>query len=260
MSCSKFENDVALYAGGDLPAGRIARIESHLAECADCRALANELMALLSGLRDEPMEEGVRNRLGDSDGKEPLPDGRGSVNRAESTRLLPLPDGGSVNRAESTRLLPLPDGGSVNRAESTRLLPSRDRQGAVSPKRLSTLEEALVAQVHHRVLAEIRRRAGFSRRGALAPLLALAAALVLAVVLLWPRHPPKHVTVARVQPAHVAPVPPASIIPAHHRVVRRHHHRAPAAQPSGPPLLVQFVTDNPNIVIYWLVDQKPQGD
>jgi hypothetical protein len=28
--------------------------------------------------------------------------------------------------------------GSVNRAKSTRLLPSRDRQGAVSPKQLST--------------------------------------------------------------------------------------------------------------------------
>jgi anti-sigma factor RsiW len=175
MSCSNFENDVALYAGGDLPAARIAHIESHLAECADCRALADELMALLSGLRDEP------------------------------------------------------------------------------------LEEAMVAQVHHRVLAEIRRRAGFSRRGAFAPLLALAAALVLAVALLWPRHQPKHVPVARVEPAHIAPAPPASMIPAHHRVVRR-HHRAPAAQPSGPPLLVQFVTNDPNIVIYWLVDQKPQGD
>jgi len=172
MSCSKFENDVALYAGGDLPAGRIAHIESHLAECADCRALAAGLRALLVGLRDDQ------------------------------------------------------------------------------------IEDALVAQLHHRVLAEVRR-AGFSRRGALAPLLGLAAALILAVVLLWPRHAVKTLPMARVEPSHIA-VPPAAIIPAKHRVLHR-RHRAPAAQP-GPPLLVQFVTDDPNIVIYWLVNQQPQGD
>jgi len=51
--------------------------------------------------------------FGDSDGKKRLPDGRGSVNRAESTRLLP----------------------------------SRDRQGAVSPKRLSTIVHGTRAQV-----------------------------------------------------------------------------------------------------------------
>jgi anti-sigma factor RsiW len=181
MSCAKFENDVALYAGGDLPAGRIARVESHLAECADCRALAGELSALLSGLRDEP------------------------------------------------------------------------------------LDDEMVAQVHHRVLAEVQRRAGFSRRGALAPLLALAAALILAVVLLWPRHTVRQVRIARVEPVHVAPTAPAprpntvSVVPVHRRVVKHHRRRAPADQPSGPPLLVQFVTDNPDIVIYWLIDRK-QGD
>jgi hypothetical protein len=173
MSCSKFENDVALYAGGDLPAARIAHLESHLAECADCRALAAELSKLLDGLRDDP------------------------------------------------------------------------------------IEDAMVAQLHHRVLSVVRK-AGFSRRGALAPLLALAAALIVAVVLLWPRHHLKIVPVARVEPSHIAPVPPPRIIPAKHRVVHR-HHRAPAAQP-GPPLLVQFVTNDPNIVIYWLINQQPQGD
>jgi sortase A len=55
----------------------------------------------------------VLNRFGDSDGKKPLPGGRGSVNRAESTRLLP----------------------------------SRDRQGAVSPERLSTRPQAAPSTV-----------------------------------------------------------------------------------------------------------------
>jgi|HubBroStandDraft_1064217.scaffolds.fasta_scaffold44474_3 hypothetical protein len=184
MSCSKFETDIALYAGGDLPAGRIARIEWHLAECADCRTLVEELRSgqgLLGELRDDP------------------------------------------------------------------------------------IADALVAQVRQRVLAEVRHTtltwgAGWRPRGALAPLLALAAALILAVVLWWPRHEAKQARIAQVEPEHATPIAPAprpKLVPAKHRVVR--HHHAPAAQP-GPPLLVQFVTDNPNIVVYWLVDQKPQGD
>jgi hypothetical protein len=178
MSCSKFETDIALYAGGDLPAGRIARIESHLAECAGCRALAEELragQALLGELRDEP------------------------------------------------------------------------------------LEDAMVAHVRRRVMAEVG--ATTRRPSRLYWKLAWAAALVLAAVLVWSRHPVKHAPVARVEPSHVTPVTPAPqvrIVPARHGVVRR-RRRAPAAQP-GPPLLVQFVTDDPNIVVYWLIDQKPQGD
>jgi anti-sigma factor RsiW len=179
MSCSKFETDIALYAGGDLPAGRIARVESHLAECADCRALAEELraaQALLSELRDEP------------------------------------------------------------------------------------LEDALVAQVRQRVMAEV---GGVARRPArLYWKLALAAALVLAAVLVWPRHrsgaAPRAAAASHAAQAEAGREPAAAhgaapLAPKHRR------RRAPAAPP-GAPLLVQFVTDDPNIVIYWLVDQKPQGD
>lgn len=174
MSCSKFESDLALYAGGDLPAGRIAQVESHLADCAGCRALVEELrteQALLAALREEP------------------------------------------------------------------------------------LEDAMLARVRSRVLADL----GTPRPARLYWKLALAAALVLAAILVWPRHHPvKRAPVARVEHPRAMPVqPPAKIVPVRHRVVRR--RRAPAAQP-GPPLLVQFVTDDPNIVIYWLVDQKPQGD
>lgn len=180
MSCSKFETDIALYAGGDLPAGRIARVESHLAECAECRALADELRAVVTGLGDEP------------------------------------------------------------------------------------LADAMVAGVHQRVMAELGR-ASFSRPSRLYWKLALAAALLLGAVLLWPRHWTKHAPgalTARVEQSPITPhitphIAPANIVPVRHRVVRRHRH-PPVAQP-GPPLLVQFVTDNPNIVIYWLIDQK-QGD
>lgn len=180
MSCSKFETDIALYAGGDLPVARIAGVETHLAECADCRALAVDLrdsQSLLGSLRDDP------------------------------------------------------------------------------------IADALAAAVHHRVMAQLGS-AGFSRRRKAVPLLALAAALILAAVLAWPRHQTKHIPMAAVQPVRLtptAPVPlPPSIVRVRHRIIRRRRPALPA-QP-GPPLLVQFVTDNPNIVIYWLVDQKPQGD
>ena len=178
MSCSKYETDIALYAGGDLPAGRIASVEAHLAECADCRALAEELRAsqvLLSELRDAP------------------------------------------------------------------------------------LEDAMVAQVRQRVLADVSAQRRQPAR--LYWKLALAAALVLTAILVWPRHAAKQVPtvpVARVEPAGIVPAARPSLVPVRHRVVRR-RRRVPTAQP-GPPLLVQFVTDDPNIVVYWLIDQKPQGD
>jgi len=176
MICPEFEADIALYAGGDLPAARIAPLETHLAECADCRVLAEELragQALLRELREEPVED------------------------------------------------------------------------------------AMVAQVRRRVLAQI----GAARPSRLYWKLALAAALILAVIFVWPRHQARigpAAPMAHVEPAPVAPARRPNIIPVRHGVIRRHHRRAPAAQP-GPPVLVKFVTDDPNIVVYWLIDQK-QGD
>jgi len=180
MSCAKFEADVALYAGGDLPAERVAHVESHLAECADCRALLDELCAektLLTEMRDEP------------------------------------------------------------------------------------LEEAMVAHVHRRVLAEVApAQPAPAQPARLYWKLALAAALLLAVVLAWPRHHRVQAPlVAQVPPPSVAPAPPQPpVVRVSHRVAR-HRRRAPVRKP-GPPLLVQFVTDDPNIVIYWLIDQQTQGD
>jgi anti-sigma factor RsiW len=171
MNCAKLESDLALYAGGDLPAGRAARLEGHLGNCADCRALVEGLRAsrqLCSELRDEP------------------------------------------------------------------------------------LEDAMVAQVRRRVLARIGAaetapRAGYWKW-------AMAAALVLAAILALPRRVGEPASVARravVATTKAAPVAPI-IRPVRHKIARR---RRP-----GPPLLVQFTTTDPNIVIYWLVDQKTQGD
>jgi anti-sigma factor RsiW len=185
MSCSKFETDIALHAGGDLPAGSVARVESHLAECADCRALAEELragQALLGELSDEPLEDAMLAAV------------RGHVLR--------------------------------------QLWGSPSACGGLSGRPYWKL--------------------------------ALAAALVLAAVLAWPRHrsgaAPRAAAASHAAQAEAARGPAAArgAAPLARRS-RHHRRRAPVEQP-GPPLLVQFVTDDPNIVVYWLVDQKPQGD
>lgn len=175
MSCARFDPDVALYAGDDLPPARRRRLEAHLAQCSNCRALLEELTGqrtLLAGL-----------------------------------------------------------GADAN-------------------------EDARLAVLHNRVMAQVSA-APARRRPALIPLLALAAAILLTVILAWPRHSVEHRQPARIatrQPA--APVEQAPpVVPAVHKAVRRHRRRKPAAEP-GPPLLVQFVTDDPNIVVYWLVDRK----
>lgn len=177
MNCAKLRTDLALHAGDDLAAKRVGRVESHLAECADCRALIAELREereLLGELRDDP------------------------------------------------------------------------------------LEETLAAQLHSRVMAEA---AALPER---APVrywkLAVAAALMVAAILLWPRQRAARTPVA--PQAMVRAIPTASAQPVQTpTVVRRvrHRRRRPAAQP-GSPLLVQLVTEDPNIVVYWLIDGQPQGE
>jgi len=175
MNCAKWKIDIALYAGGDLPAKRLARTVAHLEACAGCRALADELrvgQTLLSELRDEP------------------------------------------------------------------------------------LEDMMAANVRRRVLARLPVEQAGTAHGYWA--WALAAAVLLAAILTLPWRMEKQAPLARVEnaPPKVAEAPPA-VAKAQRPVARRHHRAKP--QPSEP-LLVQLVTDDPNIVIYWLVDPKPQGD
>jgi hypothetical protein len=179
MKCTEWQAEIALHAGRDLPSADVPRVERHVAECADCRALLADL------------------------------------------------------RAE---------------------------QSAIAQLRDDPLEDAMLAEVRRRVLQEI----DVGRRAALVPLfwkLSLAAALVLAVLLAWPKHHPaaKPEPLARAErPQYIPPPAPAPSVARHHRA--RTHRRAPSAQPSAEPLLVQFLSNDPNIVIYWIVDPKPQGD
>lgn len=51
MSCRRYEDWLALEAGGDLPPEKAAELSSHLRGCGDCRRTAEELRASLAALR-----------------------------------------------------------------------------------------------------------------------------------------------------------------------------------------------------------------
>lgn len=97
---------------------------------------------------------------------------------------------------------------------------------------------------------------------------AMAAAAAIVAIVLWPTHPDPvpaptklPVVTAAVTPPHVLPVLPTAV-PAPHRVKHvRPKPKAPSV-PSEPPaqqLMVKFFTDDPDIVIYWLID-PPKGE
>ena len=51
MNCSVWEERIALYQGGDLPAGQMEEVERHLCECAGCQIFAGGLKETLQVLR-----------------------------------------------------------------------------------------------------------------------------------------------------------------------------------------------------------------
>lgn len=51
MSCRRYEDWLALEAGGDLPPERAAELSRHMSECRNCRRAAEELRASLATLR-----------------------------------------------------------------------------------------------------------------------------------------------------------------------------------------------------------------
>ncbi len=56
MNCAHWEERIALYAGGDLPAAEAAEVERHLGDCPGCQLFASglkESLQLLQGIHQE---------------------------------------------------------------------------------------------------------------------------------------------------------------------------------------------------------------
>ena len=112
-------------------------------------------------------------------------------------------------------------------------------------------EPAHFAAVRYRVRAQLEReRRPLWRRAWAYGFAAVAAALLVAVAVRPSRWvaplPPQ---VAMVQPP-AAPLPSVAPRPVH---VRRKPH--PKVEP-GEPVMVRLVTDNPDVVIYWIAERK----
>jgi len=126
----------------------------------------------------------------------------------------------------------------------------RASQAAVKELRSEAVDAALLTAVRAGVLARVD-----DRRVAVWPwVAALTAALALLAMLSPLRRPvpePRPVGIAQAPPSlQATPNPPA---PDHRPAVRR--PRLPSANVPAPPLVVKMYTDDPDIVIIWLVDQ-----
>ena len=111
---------------------------------------------------------------------------------------------------------------------------------------------AAYAAVRNAVLERIERKHSRLRRLAWIGTLAAAAIVLLLVANSRPVEPP-HVAVA-VPPAPLLPAPqgPASQPKPPVRVARVRHR--PAVRVAAAPIMVKLVTDDPNVVIYWIAN------
>ncbi|HWQ54440.1 MAG TPA: zf-HC2 domain-containing protein [Bryobacteraceae bacterium] len=125
------------------------------------------------------------------------------------------------------------------------------RSGDVAAPVLDRIRGRVMARV-----AEQPARAAFPWRWMWVPVCAAALTVVLLRPQEVPEVPPPPVPVAAI-PSAPAPAPIRWPRPAVVRAAAvRHQERAEPL----PPLLVRFETDDPNVVIYWIVEGKEKGD
>ena len=132
-----------------------------------------------------------------------------------------------------------------------------ESQAAVKELGSEALDQTLLDGVRRRVMARVAERrapAPFDWWRVWAPAAAVVAAVL--AVWLWPRVP--EVAPPRVMSAAIPPAPaaPALVWP---RPVRRAAAVTTAA-PAAEPLLMRIVTNDPDVVIYWIVECKQKGD
>ena len=135
----------------------------------------------------------------------------------------------------------------------------RESQAALKALRAEFVDDAVLLQVRTEVLSAASHR----QRVVAWPRYAIAAGLVLALLAgwIWQMRP-----MARLESRPIAanvfapPLPvavPAPQARTHTRLARVARHR-PRAAPmfKSEPLVVKMITDDPQVVIYWLVDQN----
>jgi anti-sigma factor RsiW len=130
----------------------------------------------------------------------------------------------------------------------------RESQTALKELRMDFVEESALQDVRREVLFHLST----PRKTAAWPKYAIAAMLLAGLWAGWLWRARTAVPL-EVQPraALIAP-PPLAAVPAQrsHAVRVSRHHRQPAPAFQSEPLVVKMITDDPQVVIYWLVGQN----
>jgi len=201
------ELELALRAGGDLPATEAARLEEHLGVCPECRALAEglrESQAGLAALAAEPIDPEALARIR-----------RGVLERLEERRPRPAAAPWLYAAAAALALAALALG----------LWLQGSRQG--EPPQVAEIAE------------------GAREPGSDPPPPAPA-----------PRRDPSAPRLPRRETA--APAPPAAP-PSPEPAVQR-AAVTPAPEAATESIVIQIVSDDPDIVFYWLVEPEENAD
>lgn len=215
MSCAIWEEQVALFAGGDLETAEAATVERHLSECAACSALAADLRSGLDGLREVHAE--------------PLAAAHYAAVRGRVLAELAQPRRRSAGWAWAAALAVAAAGAwvvSLVVRPSTLPAPEVPRVVATAP---TVQRPALREPGSNRSLTVAAPRLMGERR-AWKSITAHAPGLAEAIV---PGIDVPELAVAEVV---TAPTP------------------APPAVEDSPVRMVQLATDDPNVVIYWLFE------
>ncbi|HUJ23702.1 MAG TPA: zf-HC2 domain-containing protein [Bryobacteraceae bacterium] len=136
-----------------------------------------------------------------------------------------------------------------------------ESQAALKALRADSVEN----QVFQDIRREVLRRLPATRATVVWPKYAIAATLVMALFAgwLWHLRPAASLPAASLEVRPIAPLisaPPVAPARAQQAVaslprLRKHHrHTVPAFK--SEPLLVKMLTDDPQVVIYWLIDQN----
>ena len=234
MKCSRASRLLALYVEGDLQDSQCGPLDDHLRECGDCRNLAAELVesqALVKSLRSDAVPEAALSSVR----RQVLP----GIARIDNSHNWGL----RVERALMSRLRP--------RYAMTAIAAILVVSGVfVSGIVWRTGSESIpVAEVIQPVPEAVPPSVDVDRR-------------------LPDPEPPETVVEAPVQSrplvelasedSEVAVATPTLLEPRELPVMDPPAIDSPNRGPT-PPIVVKLVTDDPNVIIYWLIDSE-QGD
>ena len=237
------ENDLALWAGGDLPAGEAARVAEHLEACPDCRGLAEGLRAsraAVEALAAEPIDDtalarvrrGLRLRLAEEEAR-----------AARRRRSAAVYLAGALAAALAAAAVGLGIWYGLSSPADEETVARAERPEPAAPERRAVAPPAESPEtVPRRERPETRPAPEEDSRE---PRIASRE----------PRTAPQRSETRR--PASAAPAPPTLPTP------DPPQQRADLApNPAGPTesMVIKVVSDDPNIVYYWLVEPEETED